>query len=84
MLTSTKFHQITFHSATFLSRVITDDDSWIYSYDPETKQQSSQWKMKSKFNGMLIIFFNIRGTVHKEFVLAGKTVNSTYYCDILW
>jgi hypothetical protein len=20
------------------------DESWIYSYDPETKQQSSQWK----------------------------------------
>jgi hypothetical protein len=20
------------------------DDNWIYGYDPETKQQSSQWK----------------------------------------
>jgi hypothetical protein len=32
---------------------------------------------------MLIIFFNIKGIVHKEFVLAGQTVNSAYYCDIL-
>jgi hypothetical protein len=32
---------------------------------------------------MLIIFFDIKGIVHKEFVLAGQTVNSTYYCDIL-
>jgi hypothetical protein len=29
---------------TFISRIITGDGSWIYGYDPETKQQSSQWK----------------------------------------
>jgi hypothetical protein len=28
----------------FFSRIITGDKSWIYGYDPETKQQSSQWK----------------------------------------
>ena len=28
----------------FMSRVITGDESWVYGYDPETKQQSSQWK----------------------------------------
>jgi hypothetical protein len=32
---------------------------------------------------MLIIFFDIKGIVHKEFILAGHTVNSAYYCDIL-
>jgi histone-lysine N-methyltransferase SETMAR len=32
---------------------------------------------------MLIIFFDIKGTVHKEFVLAGQRVNSGYYCDNL-
>jgi hypothetical protein len=50
-----------------LSRVIAGDKSWIYGYDPETKQQSSQWKMKSKVKSMLIIFFNIKGIVRKEF-----------------
>jgi hypothetical protein len=35
--------QIATDNATFLSRVITGDGSWIYVYDPETKQQSSQW-----------------------------------------
>jgi hypothetical protein len=29
------------------------------------------------------IFFDIKGTVHKEFVLVGQTVNSAYDCDIL-
>jgi hypothetical protein len=28
----------------FLSKVITSDESWIDGYDPEIKQQSSQWK----------------------------------------
>jgi hypothetical protein len=32
---------------------------------------------------MLIIFFDIKGTVHKEFDLAGQQVNSAYYCDVL-
>jgi hypothetical protein len=32
--------------STFISRIIlvTCDESWIYSYDPQSKQQSSQWK----------------------------------------
>jgi hypothetical protein len=33
---------------------------------------------------MLTIFFNSKGIVHKEFILAGQIVNSTYYCDVLW
>ena len=32
---------------TFLSRLITGDETWVYGYDPETKQQSSQWKRPS-------------------------------------
>jgi hypothetical protein len=28
----------------FLDRIITTDESWFHYYDPETKQQSSQWK----------------------------------------
>jgi hypothetical protein len=35
--------------------------------------------MKSKVN--LIIFFDIKGTVHKEFVLAGQAVDFAYYRD---
>jgi hypothetical protein len=32
---------------------------------------------------ILIIFFDITGTVDKEFVLAGQRVNSAYYCHVL-
>jgi hypothetical protein len=77
-----------------LSRVITRDERWIYGYDPETKQQSFQWKVpthrlkngrqvKSKVKSMLIIFFDIKGIIHKEFGLPGQTIGSAYYCDVL-
>jgi hypothetical protein len=32
---------------------------------------------------ILIFSVDIKGIVHKEFVLAGQTVNSAYYCDVL-
>jgi hypothetical protein len=67
-----------------LSSVITGDESLIYGYDPEAKQQSSQWKMKSKAKNMRIILFGIKGIVHKELILAGQTVNSAYCCHVLW
>jgi hypothetical protein len=31
---------------------------------------------------MSIIFFDIKGIVHEECVLAGQTVNSAYYCGV--
>ena len=31
----------------FLKKVITEDESWVYSCDPETKTQSSQQKLPS-------------------------------------
>jgi hypothetical protein len=61
---------------TFLFRVRTGDETWIYGYDPETKQQFSQCKMKSKDKSMLIIFFDVMGIVDKEFVLTDQTVTS--------
>ena len=65
----------------FLKRVITGDESWIYGYDPETKQQSSQWKspssprpkkvrqVRSKVKSMLIVFVDHEGIVLQEFAL---------------
>jgi hypothetical protein len=39
-----ELRQIASNVAAFSSRVITGDESWIYGDDPETKEQSSQWK----------------------------------------
>ena len=76
----------------FISNIITGEETWVYGYEPETKQQSSQWKLpnslqpkkalevRSNVKSMLIVFFDIQGVVHKEFVplvkpsMAGFTV----------
>jgi hypothetical protein len=41
-----ELHQIASNGTTFLSRVIIGDESWIYGYDPGTKQQSSNGKVQ--------------------------------------
>jgi hypothetical protein len=51
---------------------------------PKSQRLRKAIQMKSKFKSMLIILFYIKGIVHKEFILAIETVNSTYYCDVLW
>jgi hypothetical protein len=44
MSTCEEHRQIASDDATFMSKVISDDESWIYDYDSETKPQSSQWE----------------------------------------
>ena len=80
----TELRQLASNDESFLSRVITGDESWVYGYDPETKQQSSQWKsptsprpkksrrVKSNLKSIIITFFDIKGIVHKEFVPTGQ------------
>jgi hypothetical protein len=40
-------------------------------------------KLQDRWKAKLIIFLDIKEIVHKEFVLAGQTVNSAYYGDVL-
>jgi len=79
----------------FMSSVITGDECWVYGYDPETKQMSSQWKtassprpkkawqVKSNVTTMLIAFFDTDGLVHHEYVPRGQTVNKEFYRTVL-
>jgi hypothetical protein len=75
------------------------DESWVYGYDTETKQQSSQWKSPQsptakknaagpEFNKehtycFLFFFFNVKGIVHCEFVPPNTMFNSDFYCDVM-
>ncbi|KAL4113850.1 hypothetical protein QTP88_017411 [Uroleucon formosanum] len=79
----------------FLERIITGDESWIFEYDPEIKRQSQEWHTsasprqkkgrmsKSKIKSMLICFFDSQGIVHKEFVPQDQTLNQTFYKEVL-
>ena len=78
-----------------LSRVVTGDESWIFEYDPLTKRQSLGWQsassprpkkarlFKSKIKVMLIVFSDVHGIVHLEFLPQGQTINQNVYKDIL-
>ncbi|GFW74558.1 mariner Mos1 transposase [Trichonephila clavipes] len=67
----------------------------MFEYDPESKRQSCEWHTKSyprpkkarisksRIKTMIIVFFDIRGIVHCEFVLQGQTVNSAFYLEVL-
>src|SRR5215510_13453377 len=79
----------------FLDKVVTGDETWVYEYDPETKRQSAEWHTasspkpkkarlsKSRVKSMLIVFFNAKGVIHKEFVPAGQTVTGKFYAEVL-
>jgi hypothetical protein len=71
-----ELQQISFDNAVFLSRVITDDESWIYGYDPETKpmEKSKLTETEKSETGEEQI---------QEYALAGQTVNTACYCDLL-
>ena len=82
-------------SQIFLQKVITGDESLVFDYDPETKQQSEEWHTKSsprpkkarmsrsRVKTAIIVFSDSHGIVHKEFVPPGQTVNHAFYKDVL-
>jgi hypothetical protein len=61
--------------ADFLSRVVTMVETWVHFYDPETKQQSMEWKhrgslrpkklpaQKSTGKVLVLVFWDIRGVI---------------------
>ena len=67
----------------------------MFDYDPEIKRQSEECHTKnsprpkkarmsrSRVKTMIIVFFESRGIVHKEFVPSGQTVNHAFYKDVL-
>ncbi|UYV82176.1 hypothetical protein LAZ67_21001267 [Cordylochernes scorpioides] len=79
----------------FLNSVVTEDESWMFEYDPESKGQNCAWHTKSsprpkkarmsksRIKTMIIVFFDIRGIVHCEFVPQGQTVKSAFYLEVL-
>ena len=78
-----------------LNRIVTGDESWIFEYDPLTKQQSLEWKsalsprlkkargFKLKTMVMLVAFFDVHGIVHPEFFPRGQIFNQHVYKNIL-
>lgn len=80
---------------TFIKRIISGDETWVYEYDTQTKHQSSQWqspkdpkpkksrRFQSRKKVMLTVFIDYNGVVHHEFLPEGQTVNKEYYLGVM-
>ena len=78
-----------------LDALVTCDESWIYFYDPETKEQSSQWKhassprpkkarqSKSAHKLLMIPFLTASGMIYMHWVPTGETINKEDYFEVL-
>jgi len=71
------------------------DETWLYHYDPETKQQSVEWRhsvsprpqnirvQKSGGKFLASIFWYLDGILLIYYLPNGRTVNVEYYSSLL-
>jgi len=78
----------------FLSRLVTMDEAWLYHYDPETKQQSLEWRhsgssrpkfpsAKIRWKSYFSIFGDQDGILLIDYLPKGHTINAEYYLSLL-
>ena len=79
----------------FLLRLVTMDETWLYHYDPETKQQLMEWqhsgspRTKSseckypleKFSPRF--FWDQDGILRVDYLPKGQIINAEYYLSLL-
>ena len=79
----------------FLSRLVTMDETWLYHYDPETKQQAMEWwhsgsprpkkfrvqKLAGKF--LASIFWDQDGILLIDYLPKGHPINAECYSSLL-
>jgi len=72
------------------------DEAWLYHYDPETKQQSMEWRhscslrppkkfriQKSAGKVLASIFLDQGGILLIDYLPKGQTINADYYSSLL-
>ena len=74
---------------------MTVDETWLYHYDPETKQQSMEWRhsgsprpnkfrvQKSTGKFLASIFWGQDGILLTDYRPKGQTINAEYYSSLL-
>jgi len=74
---------------------VTMDETWLYHYDPETKQQSMEWRhsgsprpkifrvQKSAGKVLASIFWDQDGILLNDYLPKGQTINTEYYSSLL-
>ena len=76
------------------ARLVTMDETWLYHYDPETKQQSIKWRHSGsprpkkfrmqKPTGKVLasIFWDQDGILLIDYLPKGQTINAEYYSSL--
>jgi len=71
------------------------DETWLYQYDPETKQQSMDWRhsgsprpkkfrmQKSAGKVLASIFWDQDGNLLIDYLPKGPTINEEYYSSLI-
>ena len=79
----------------FMDRVVTQDETWVHHFDPESKKQSMQWKhpgspppkkfkrVSSAGKVMASIFWDNQGVIMVDYLEEGRTINGAYYAEEL-
>jgi histone-lysine N-methyltransferase SETMAR len=79
----------------FISTLVTGDETWCYYYDPETKEQSKQWKTKrspvqvkakrekSAGKVMATVFWDCEGVLLLEFMPKKSTITGLSYVQTI-
>lgn len=79
----------------FFARLVTEDECWVFCYDPETKQASMEWRQPGeqppiKFKAvqsvgkvMLSLFWDGEGALLADFLEHGRTITGDYYASLL-
>jgi histone-lysine N-methyltransferase SETMAR len=66
----------------FVRRFVTMDETWVYHYDPELRQQTAEWT-KSVKKVMASVFWDAKGILIINYLQTGKTITGEYYCSLL-
>jgi histone-lysine N-methyltransferase SETMAR len=79
----------------FLSRLVTQDETWVHHFDPESKRQSLQWKhpwspsprkfrvVASARKVMASVFWDSEGVIVVDYLEHGHTITGEYYSQLL-
>jgi len=63
------------------------NETWLYQYDPETKQQSMEWRLSVSLRPQKFpvqkVFWDQNGILLINYLQKGQTINAEYYSSLL-
>jgi len=79
----------------FLSRLVTMDETWLYHCDPETKQQSMEWRnsgsprpknseCKNPPEKFSLPYFGIKMTSYSVIIFQGAKLSTSSITHLCW